>query len=109
MISMIEEFDDQRFIEFVNKFIYKCYCIKFVVGISLGFFFIGMSKIVILIDDIYSKIIKECKFKLVKLLIYKRILLRGRIIYLMEYIRVYMRNIFIVSYFDMVDKRIYYG
>lgn len=27
----------------------------------------------------------------------------------MEYTRVYMRNTFTVSYFDMVDKRIHYG
>lgn len=68
-----------------------------------------MSKTAILTDDIYSKIIKECKFKPVKLLTYKRISLRGRIIHSMEYTRVYMRNTFTVSYFDMVDKRIHYG
>lgn len=109
MTSMIEEFDDQRLIEFANKLTHKRHCIKSVVGTSSGSFPIGMSKTAILTDDIYSKIIKECKFKPVKLLTYKRISLRGRIIHSMEYTRVYMRNTFTVSYFDMVDKRIHYG
>lgn len=68
-----------------------------------------MSKTAFLTGDINSKIIEECKFKPVKLLTYKRISLRGRIIHSMEYTRVYMRNTFTVSYFDMVDKRIHYG
>lgn len=68
-----------------------------------------MSKTTFLTDDIYSKIIEECKFKPVKLFTYKRISLRGRIIHSMEYTRVYMRNTFTVSYFDMVDERIHYG
>lgn len=103
MTSMIEEFYDQRLIEFANKLTHKRHCIKSVVGTSSGSFPIGMSKTAILTDDIYSKIIKECKFKPVKLLTYKRISLRGRIIHSMEYTRVYMRNTFTVSYFDMVD------
>lgn len=103
MTSMIEEFDDQRLIEFANKLTHKRHCIKSVVGTSSGSFPIGMSKTAFLTDDIYSKIIEGCNFKPVKLLTYKRISLRGRIINSMEYTRVYMRNTFTVSYFDMVD------
>lgn len=34
MTSMIEEFDDQRLIEFANKLTHKRHCIKSVVGTS---------------------------------------------------------------------------